>query len=163
MSEPGSERVVITLPSDVEIMMKRTFLAPAARVFEAFTNPEHVRHWYGFRTSIPVVFEGDVRPGGRWRYVTREADGSEFEVHGEYREVEPPSRVVYTEVFEMFPDDGALVTVTFEERDGRTMMTQTSTYAAKEARDMFAQPDMEAGANLSMVRIEEILATLVEG
>lgn len=163
MNQASSERLVVTLPSDVQIMMTRTFLAPAARVFEVFTNPEHVRHWWGFRTSVPVVFEGDVRPGGGWRYVIRETDGSEVAFHGEYREVEPPLRVLYTEVFEMFPDDGALVTVTFEERDGRTMMTQTSTYAAREARDMFAQPDMEAGANLSMVRIEEILATLVEG
>lgn len=168
MTQAGSEGLVVTLPSDLEIVMTRTFAAPAARVFEAFTNPEHVRHWWGFPTSVPVVFEGDVRPGGTYRYVARDVvDGQPIEVgfHGEYLEVDRPSRVVYTEVFEgmegnPFPSEASVGTVTFEEHDGRTTVVSTFRYPSKEVRDLVVSSGMEDGAAVSYDRLEARLAVL---
>ncbi len=171
MTRAESERLVVTLPSDLEIVMTRSFAAPAARVFEAFTNPEHVRNWWGWRTSTPVVFEGDVRPGGTYRYVARDlVDGQPIEVgfHGEYLEVDRPSRVVYTEVFEgmegnSFPSEAAVGTVTFEEHLGRTTVVSTWRYPSKEVRDLVIESGMEEGAAVSYDRLEELLAALAGG
>lgn len=168
MNQATSERLVVTLPSDVEIRMTRTFAAPAALVFEAFTNPEHVRHWWGYPTSEPVVFEGEIRPGGTYRYVARDQiDGEAIEIgfHGEYLEVNAPSRVVYTEVFEglegnPFPPDAAVGTVTFDEHDGRTTVVSTFRYPSKEVRDLVVESGMEEGAAVSYDRLEELLVVL---
>src|SRR3712207_1697135 len=89
----------VTLPSDREILITRRFDAPAALLFNAWTTPELVRRWWGFDTSEWLVCEIDLREGGSWRYVTREADGTEVAFHGEYRTIEAPHRIVTTEVF----------------------------------------------------------------
>jgi uncharacterized protein YndB with AHSA1/START domain len=115
----------VTLPSDLEIVITRAFDAPAALVFKAYTTPELVKRWWGFETSIWLVCEIDLREGGQWRYVTREAEGFEIGFHGEYRSIQAPHRLVSTEIFEGFPDAeaGSLNTVLLEERDGITTMT----------------------------------------
>jgi len=103
-----------------EIRMTRLFNAPRKLVFEAMTKPEHVKQWWGRLGegySVPVC-EIDLRPGGAWRFVNRHPKG-EAAFHGEYREIAPPSRVVYTEVFEPFPDSVSLVTADFTEEGGR--------------------------------------------
>jgi uncharacterized protein YndB with AHSA1/START domain len=155
--------LVVTTPSDREIVMTRTFDAPRALVFEAYTNPEHVRHWWGFRTSMMVVCEADVRPGGTWRYVTREEDGMEVPFTGVYREVTPPERVVYTEMYDVEPfnqGDPAVTTVVFTEEGGRTTLTTTSVFPSKEIRDSVIESGMERGAAESMDRLAERVATL---
>jgi uncharacterized protein YndB with AHSA1/START domain len=158
---------VVTLPSDREIFITRQFDAPAALIFKAWTTPELVKRWWGFETSEWLVCEIDLRVGGRWRYVTRETqDGNTFEVgfHGEYREIEAPRRIVSTEVFEGFPDpDGdaaALDTVVFEERDGVTTMTITVLHARQEHRDAHIASGMEGGMQVSMDRLEDVVAGL---
>lgn len=155
----SEHKLVVTLPNDTDIVVTRAFNAPADLLFEAFTQPEHVRNWWGFRTSVPVVFEGDVRVGGRYRYVMREGE-QEVAFNGEYREVEAPSKLVYTEVYEPYPDNPGLVTVTIEERgDGTSLMTQTTRYQSKEVRDMVAE-SMQGGAEVSMDRLEEVVEGL---
>jgi uncharacterized protein YndB with AHSA1/START domain len=72
----------VTLPSDREILITRQFDAPAALVYKAWTTPELVKRWWGFETSEWLVCEIDLREGGNWRYVTREADGTEVGFHG---------------------------------------------------------------------------------
>jgi len=95
----------VTMPSEQEIRMTRLFDAPRHLVFEAMTKPEHVKQWWGCLGegySVPVC-EIDLRPGGAWRFVNRHPKG-EAAFHGEYREITPPSRLVFTEIFEEFPD-----------------------------------------------------------
>lgn len=165
----GSDRLEVTLPSDLEIRMTRIFRAPRALVFEVFTQPQHVARWWGWRTSEPVVFEADVRPGGSWRYVARDAyEGETVEVgfHGQYIEVEPPSRVVYTEIFEGleandFPGDPGVNTVMFEDHEDGTLLTCTSKYPSKEVRDLVVQSGMETGAAVSYDRLEELALSLM--
>ena len=111
---------VVTLPSDREILITRAFDAPAALVFKAWTTPELVRRWWGFESSPLVVCDIDLRPAGAWRYVTREADGTELGWHGTYLEIEVPRRLVSTEVFEGYPEGEAQNTLTLTERDGTT-------------------------------------------
>lgn len=150
----------VTLPTDNSVQLRRVFNFPRDLVFRAMSEPEHVRQWWGLRSSQMVVCEIDLRVGGKWRYVTREEDGTEVEFYGEYREVTPPERVVQTEIFAPFPDAPSLVTVTLEERDGRTVLTSRAEYPSREVRDMVIATGMETGAAESYDRLEEVLATL---
>lgn len=151
----------ITLPSDREIVMTRAFEAPRELVFEAWTRPEHVKRWWGGcnETSLPLC-EIDLRVGGAYRYVMLGPDGERYPFKGVYREIVPPERLVHTFVFDVEPYSGseAIITVTFEERDGMTVMTETILHPSKEARDGHLQSGMEAGAASSLDRLAELLA-----
>ncbi|MEZ4552432.1 MAG: SRPBCC family protein [Dehalococcoidia bacterium] len=152
---------VVTLPSDREIVITRQFDAPASLIFQAHTTPDLVKRWWGFETSEWLVCEIDLRVGGRWRYMTREAEGFEVAFHGEFREIDPPGRLVYTEVYEGFEDGdpeaaAALNTITLEERDGVTTMTAVAVYAEKAHRDMVIASGMEEGMQVSLDRLEAV-------
>ena len=88
--------LAVTLPSDREILMTRVFDAPRELVFEAHTTPEHVRRWWGKHGTTLPVCEMDFRPGGAYRFVQREPGGAEHGFRGEYRDIVPPERLVYT-------------------------------------------------------------------
>jgi uncharacterized protein YndB with AHSA1/START domain len=100
----------------------------------------------------------DVRPGGAWRFVQRDPDGNEFAFNGVYHEVLPPERLVYTFEFEGVPGHVLLETVTFEELDGKTRLTDRSVFQTVEDRDAMVQSGMESGAKEAMDRLAELLA-----
>ncbi|MCC6317179.1 MAG: SRPBCC family protein [Gemmatimonadaceae bacterium] len=150
----------VTLPSDTEILITRQFDAPAALVFKATTTPELVKRWWGFESSEWLVCEIDLRVGGSWRYVTREANGYEVGFHGEYREIAAPTRLVTTEVFEGFPDAGALNTMTLVEKDGVTTMTTLVQHTIREHRDAHINSGMEGGMQVSFNRLEDVVSGL---
>ncbi|HEV2131295.1 MAG TPA: SRPBCC domain-containing protein, partial [Longimicrobiaceae bacterium] len=103
--------------------------------------------------------EIDLRPGGRWRFAWRNADGSEMGMQGEYREIVPLERLVNTESWGGdWPE--TLDTLVFTEEDGRTTMTQTVLYPSREARDAALQTGMEAGISLSFDRLDDHLRTM---
>lgn len=158
----------VALPSDREILITREFDAPATLVFEAWTTPELVRRWWGFGTSEWLVCDIDLREGGSWRYVTREDGGIEVGFHGEYRTIEAPHRIVSTEVFEGFPVEdpdaaAALNTLVLEERAGVTTMTITVLHVEQEHRDAHIASGMETGMQVSMNRLEDLVAELGRG
>jgi uncharacterized protein YndB with AHSA1/START domain len=100
----NSETFKLTTPSDREITITRLFDAPRKPVFDAMTIPEHVRRWWGIlddRYSVTVC-EIDLRVGGAWRFVGRGPEGQVPAFYGVYREIAPPERLVYTEIFEPF-------------------------------------------------------------
>jgi uncharacterized protein YndB with AHSA1/START domain len=109
-----------------------------------------------------TVCEIDLRVGGAWRFVLRVADGTEHGFHGVYKEVQPPHRLVSTEVYEPFPDAEALVTVTLEERDGRTELTSRVRHKTTEARDGHLNSGMEQGAGESYRRLDAVATALAE-
>ena len=151
----------VTTPSDQEIRMTRLFDAPRHLVFEAMSRPEHVRRWWGCLGdgySVPVC-EIDFRPGGRWRFVNRHPKG-EAAFHGEYREIDAPGRVVFTEIFEDFPDVVSVVTTELTDEGGKTRMTATVRYPSIEVRDMVMSTGMSRGAGISYDRLEELVAEL---
>src|SRR5262245_40415698 len=140
--------------------MTHVFDAPARLVFEAWTTPEHTRRWYGVEGTTLELCEIDLRVGGAWHYTWREPDGTLHGFHGEYQEIAPPHRLVYTEIYDPFPDAGALVTLTMEERDGRTTMICSSVFPSAEIVEMVLQTGMEHGAAESMDRLAALLQTL---
>jgi uncharacterized protein YndB with AHSA1/START domain len=149
--------ITLTLPSDREVLMTRTFNAPRALVFDALTNPEHVARWYGLRGSSMAVCEIDLKPGGKWRYVLREGDGSEYAFSGVYQEVVAPERLVYTEGYEAMPGTDYVATITLTEQNGGTLYTSHSLYQTQEHRDGHLQSGMEYGSNETLERLEELL------
>ncbi len=164
MTGPASTTLKVTTPSDREIVMTRAFDAPRDLVFEVFTQPEHVRHWWGWRSSTMIHCEADVRPGGSWRYVTREENGVEVPFTGVYQEVVRPERVVSTEIYDVEPfnlGEPAITTVTFSDDGGRTIVTVTALYPSREVRDAVLGSGMESGAAESYDRLAEHLGTLV--
>jgi uncharacterized protein YndB with AHSA1/START domain len=153
---------VITLPSETEILITRSFDAPAALVFEAYTTPELVKRWWGFADAEWLVCDIDLRVGGRWRFVTREQGGFEVAFHGEYREIDAPHRLVSTEVFEgaPVPDPDADATVnvlTLEEVDGVTNLSVLVQTPSLEVRDAIIESGMEGGLQVSYDRLEDLV------
>ena len=157
----NSDSFKVTTPSDREIRMTRLFNAPRSLVFEAMTRPEHVREWWGRLGegySVPVC-DIDFRVGGKWRFVNRHPKG-EAAFYGEYREINPPSRVVFSEIFEDFPDSVSVVTSELTEEDGKTRLTATVAYPSLEVRDMVIASGMARGAGISYDRLEDLVAKL---
>ena len=157
----NSGTFTVTTPSDQEIRMTRLFDAPRELVFEAMSKPEHVRRWWGQLGegySVPVC-EIDLRPGGRWRFVNRHPQG-EAAFYGEYREITPPSRIVFTEIFEDFPDSVSVVTAELTDEGGKTRLTATVRYPSKDVRDMVMASGMSTGAGISYDRLEDLVASL---
>ena len=155
-----SSATTFTTPSDREVTMTRVFDAPRRLVFEAWTNPKHLPHWMlGPEGWTMPVCEVDLRPGGAWRFVWRKADGSEMEMHGLYREVKPPERVVSTESWGgEWPE--TINTLTLTEKDGQTTMSQTVLYPSKDARDAAMKTGMKDGASMSFDRLAEHLRAM---
>lgn len=157
----NSNTFKVALPSDTSIELSRTFNAPAELLFTALTTPEHVRRWWGCLSedySVPVC-EIDLRVGGSYRFVNATPDG-EFGFHGSYREVDAPHRLVYTEIFELFPDTESLVIATLTEQDGKTHLRVFVEYPSVEVRDAVIKSGMEYGAAISYDRLEEIAMSL---
>lgn len=152
-------RLTVAVPSDTEIVMTRWFDAPASIVFEAMTKPEHVRRWWGCSESRDSTFEIDLRIGGKWRYVLH-MDGQTHAFSGEYIEIVPPILVISTERYEPFAEHDYIVTLTLDEREGRTLMTSHIRHKTKEGRDGHLQSGMEQGAALTFDRLEQLLSEL---
>jgi uncharacterized protein YndB with AHSA1/START domain len=163
-SAANSDTFTVTTPSDREIQMTRLFDAPRHLVWEAMNKPEHIKRWWGRLGegySVPVC-EVDLRPGGKWRFVNRHPKG-EAEFYGEYREIVPPERVVFTEIFAPFPDSGSLVTAVLTEENKKTRLTVTAQYPSLEVRDMVIGTGMAKGAAASYDRLEEVASELQRG
>ena len=158
----NKETFQVSTPSDNEIVMTRVFNAPRQLVFDVMSKPEHVKRWWGNLGpgySVPVC-EIDFCVGGKWRFVNAHPKG-EVEFYGEYREIDAPGRIVFTEIFAPYPEAPSLVTSVLTEENGKTRMTATCAYISKEVRDMVIGTGMEKGAALSYDRLEELTAELL--
>ena len=163
VSTRNSESFQVTTPSDREIQMTRMFDAPRHLVFEAMSQPEHIKEWWGRigeGYTVPVC-EVDLRPGGKWKFSNRTPKGDLATFYGVYREVAQPGRVVFTEIFEPFPDAESVVTAILTEEGGQTRLTATVVYPSVEVRDMVLQTGMARGAAISYDRLEDVAAGLV--
>jgi uncharacterized protein YndB with AHSA1/START domain len=164
MFEKGNRELTVTLPTDREIVLTRTFARPRALLFKAWTQPEHVRQWWGCDGSTLTLCEMDLRPGGAWRLRMRMPDGSEHPFHGVYQEIVPNERLVYTECYEN-PAVGSpewLTTVTFEEAGGDTKLTHSILHRTAEMRDGHLKSGMEPGAVQTMNRLDRHSASMAE-
>ena len=100
----SSGKAKVSLPTDEEILITREFDAPKHLVYRAWTTPELVKRWWSGQNGEVTLAEIDLRVGGAWRYAMLASGGLEVAFHGEYREIVPNQRIVYTEVFEGTPD-----------------------------------------------------------
>ncbi len=150
VAEPGKQEIVIT----------REFDAPRELVFKAFTDPQLIPQWWGPRYLSTEVDKMDVRPGGAWRWINRDAEGNAFAFHGVYHEVLAPARIIDTFEFEGLPETGhvSLETFTLEELPGgRTRLTAHSVFQSVADRDGLLQSGMEEGLKDTYDRLEELL------
>jgi uncharacterized protein YndB with AHSA1/START domain len=162
----SSGTATLTLPTDEQILITREFDAPAHLVYKAWTTPALVRRWWHAKRGVVTVAEIDLRVGGRWRYVGLTGDGMEIAFHGVYREIVPNERIVSTEVYEGLPEGvseeegGTLNTATFEETEGRTMLTLLIEAASKVSRDAIIASGMEDGLQDALDLLEEVARSL---
>lgn len=145
--------------ADREIVLTRVLEAPRELVFRAFTDPEHVVHWWGPDGFTTTIHEMDVRPGGVWRFIMHGPDGTDYPNRVVYREVAEPERLVY-----VHDDDGAGehppfdVTATFEAEGGGTRVTLRMVTASPEVRARMVEFGAVEGGNQTLRRLAEYLA-----
>lgn len=161
MSDTGSLQV--TAPGKREIVMTRVFNSPRRLVFDAFTQPELLKRWF-----VDEVTQFDFRVGGAFQYVWDGPHGR-FGQRGIFREIVEPEGIVYTAYAPGPPvepeaatnldvEEGALVTVRFDEADGATTMTLTMLFESQESRDAALESGMEHGAARSYEQLAALLA-----
>ena len=132
---PTKNRTTVERKSDYEIVITRTINGPARLVFEAWTKPELFARWW-LPKSIGLTLlscEQDVRVGGKYRLVFDRGNAEPMAFFGQYLEVTPNLRLVWTN--EESGDDGAISTVTLEEKEGKTLVVMSERYRSKEACD----------------------------
>lgn len=145
--------------ADREIVSERIFDAPRERVFATFLDPALIPEWWGPRGGTTTVDRMDVRAGGSWRFVYRDASGEETGFRGTYRDVSPPERVIQTFEWEPMAGHVSVDISTFEDLgDGRTKVTTVSQFHTPEERDGMLGSGMETGLGETYDRLEELLA-----
>ena len=153
---PMKNRTTVERKSEREIVVTRSFNGPARIVFEAWTKPELFRQWWVPKSMGMSLLscEMDVRVGGRYRFEFAHGD-SQMAFFGTYKQVIPHSRLVWTNDES---DGGAVSTVTFEERDGKTLLVYHELYPSQEALD--ANAGMENAMDETFAQLDELLVTL---
>jgi uncharacterized protein YndB with AHSA1/START domain len=143
-----------------EVVITRDFTAERARIFDAWTQPEVLKRWFGPKGWSLVVCEVDLKVGGGWHFVVRRANGTEIGMRGVYRELVRPARFVQTQTFDLedFPGE-LLVTTDLVEDHGRTTLTSTTLYPSRELRDGDVGPT-EHGATESYEKLDDYLASI---
>ena len=154
--------IKVTKPSERELTVTRNFVAPRELVFDAFTKPDVMKHWFYGPDEWPLEqCEVDLRAGGTYRYLWRHAEKGEMGVSGVFREVVPPERIVHTEVFdEDWTGGETLVTTLFEEHNGKTTVTATVRYASRDARDGALKTGMIDGWSAMYDRLDALAPSL---
>jgi len=143
---------------ELKVVMERVFDAPREAVFKAFTDPRAIPQWWGPKRLTTTVDRMDVRPGGLWRFVQRDADGNEYAFHGVHKVIDSPKLLSATFNFEGIPGVHELLqTVTFEDLGGRTKVVSIATYANVEDLDGMVASGMESGATESWDRLAELV------
>ena len=159
MGKHGS--ATVTLPSEREIVITRVFDAPRTLVFEAWTTAEHVARWWDPSRVPLAVCEIDLRPGGAFRFVHGGTDGTGHAFAGVYREIEPPSRLVFTTPS---PSGAASTgTLAFSAVGEATLLTMTIACESRADRDALLAMRVDAGTARTLDNLDEYLGTVRSG
>lgn len=144
-------------PGQQEFTFVSELAAPRELVYRVYTDPALMPQWWGPAYLTTVVEVMEVRPGGRWRVVQRAPDGSTHPFNGVYHLVKAPEKLIFTFEYEGEPEQVMLNTVTFEEKDGKTLLLEQSVFQSVTDRDAMAATDMEAGARESIERLGQLI------
>lgn len=160
--ESESQRTTVQKKSEREIVVTRTFDAPARLVFEAWSKPELFQKWWVPRSMGMTLrsCEMDVRTGGKYRLVFGDDPANSMVFFGSYLEVVPNKRIVWTN--EESGDAGSVTSVTFEERDGTTLLVMSEMYPTKDALDAAGTGAQEA-THETFGQLDELLTELSAG
>ena len=156
-------RAVVTTPTDTQILIERDFAAPRHLVYKTFTTPELVSKWWVGKRGEMTLCEIDLRVGGKWRYVMIAHRKFEVAFHGQYREIVPNERLVWTEVYEAVPDADAHPTVNTMKLTQIGESTKLSVLVqceSKAQRDAIINSGMEGGMQEAYNLVEEIAISL---
>ena len=162
--EPSAmtNRTTVERKSECELVVTRTVNGPARIVFEAWTKPELLKLWWAPKSSglSLISLEADVRVGGKYRlvFVFGHDASKPMAFFGRYIEVTPHSRLVWTN--DEGDDGGAVTTVTFEEKDGKTLLVMHDLYPSKEALDGAIASGSTSGVDETFKQLDELLVTL---
>jgi len=152
-----------TETADREIVITRLIDAPRELVFTAWTNPDHVAHWWGPKGFTTTIHEMDLRPGGVWRLVMHGPDGTDYPNKIIFVEVVKPERLVYTNSGGKKGGPSAQFqnTVTFEEQGGKTKLTMRMVFSSPEELEHVVKVyGAIEGGKQTLERLEEYLAKL---
>ena len=155
-----TEDVKISTPTDREVVVMRTFDAPRALVFDAYTQPDLLKRWYGAPGRSLVVCEVDLRVGGAYHFLWRGEGKKDVGMHGVHREIARPERLVRTERWEDWDAGEIIETVMFTEHAGRTTLTSTGLYPSRDVRDAVLKAGLENGTRETFGRLADVLGTL---
>lgn len=150
-----NQRATITHEGN-EMVITRTFAASAALIYEAMTTPEHIRQWWGAGHGEVTICEVDLRVGGHWHFAQVTSDDREVSFSGEYRELDPPARLVHTEIFDNIQSPPSVIETSFTEQGGLTTLRAVITYDSPETVEMVLQSGMEVGLNSSYDALERV-------
>jgi uncharacterized protein YndB with AHSA1/START domain len=154
-----NELTITAEPGTPFIDTERAFDAPAELLYRAFTEPDLLVQWLGPSKYEMIIDKYDARDGGEWRYINR-GDGQEFAFHGVLHRI-APDQLVQTFEFEGYPGHVSLETLTFEERDGRTIVRTHSVFQSVADRDGMTQSGMESGMREGYERLDAVIGGLV--
>jgi uncharacterized protein YndB with AHSA1/START domain len=156
----GSTETTTIYSVDGDLVYERTFDAPRERVWKAFTEPESIPRWWGPHGTTTTVAEMDVRPGGKWRYISRAPDRDDVSFYGEYLEIVPPERFEWTFMFDVegVGPQGGQETFTFDDVDGKTKVTAIGHFGSVEAIEGALATGMTKGAIETWDRLAAELA-----
>jgi uncharacterized protein YndB with AHSA1/START domain len=156
----GSTDTTVIYSDGGDLTFERTFDAPREKVWKALTDPEAVPHWWGRHGTTTIVEEMDVRPGGKWRYVSRAGDRDDVTFYGEYLEVDPPKGYKWTFMFDVegVGPMGGPETWTLEDLGGRTKVISTGHMGSVEMLEGALATGMVEGALETWDRLEALLA-----
>jgi uncharacterized protein YndB with AHSA1/START domain len=149
--------------ADREVVITRMFDAPARLMFEACSRPEHVKRWFGPVGWPLTLCEMDFRKGGRFRFAMTGPDGRQGPPFGgEYLEIVPDRRIVYDNAFEAPGSEKMIVTITFEETDGRTRLTIHTLFASVAMRNEHVGMGYVQGVGSGLDQLADVVADLAE-
>lgn len=149
---------------DRELTITRTYDAPAALLFRAWSQPEHLMRWFG-PVGWPVTMcEVDFRQGGRWRMAMTGPGGEQNEPFGgAYLEIVPDRKIVFDNAFEGNPAKKMVMTVTFEEKGGKTLLTWHTLFLSPAMKNEYVGMGIEAGAGSGLDQLADVVAALKRG
>jgi uncharacterized protein YndB with AHSA1/START domain len=158
------EKPILTaIPGSLEAVITHKFDAKRDLVYRIYTDPKLIPEWWGPRNLSTTVEMMELRPGGIWRYIQRDAQNNIFAFHGVYHSIEPNKQIISTFEWEGMPGHVIFETTKFEEQEGKTIVTQQSIFQSVEDRDGMIQQGMEQGMVEGDERINELLARFQGG
>jgi uncharacterized protein YndB with AHSA1/START domain len=154
--------LILTTPTDKEIVITRVFNAPPELVFDCYTKPELLRRWmFGPNGWAFTVCDIELRVGGKYRYVWTGPEDASMGTSGVFKTILVPEKIMKTQLFdEDWTGGEAIVTLQLTEQHGQTTAVTSILHSSKEARDLALQSGMEPGLEMGFERLEALLRTL---